>query len=266
MRRRVRPISILIFSLFVPFAQAESVDLEKSFQTEYSYLISQREALLRQKKLTEKKFEERIGLAKNQLERAQRELAKISVKNEDEAEALAGLDRKRRDLNRGETTFEATYRKSVKILNEVERSLRFQERQEKEDILVPAGPVVESLSPIFSRSKKLLEDLASSERFSGYYLDEKNTLRKGEVTRLGQVAVFLGGQHEMTMLGPIGNGTLKALNRSANSFFLFDNLYEAAQLKLPGTWVERLADLGPALFLLMMLGVVAGLFFVLVKI
>ncbi|MBK7845073.1 MAG: hypothetical protein IPJ71_15555 [Bdellovibrionales bacterium] len=68
------------------------------------------------------------------------------------------------------------------------------------------------------------------------------------------------------MLGPIGNGTLKALNRSANSFFLFDNLYEAAQLKLPGTWVERLADLGPALFLLMMLGVVAGLFFVLVKI
>lgn len=263
---RMRAWRILMYFLFVPFAQAENVDLEKSFQIEYSYLISQREALLRQKKMMEKKFDERIGLVKNRLDMAQKELAKMTVKNDDESEALAGLDKKRRDLNRGETSFEAIYRKSAKVLNEAERSLRFQERQEKAEVIAPAGPGVGSLSPIFSRSKKLLEALASSERFSGYYLDEQDTLRRGEVTRLGQVAAFLSGQHGMTMLGPSGNGTLKALNRSTDSFYVFDNLYEAAQFKLPGTWVERLADSGPALFLLMMLGVVAGLFFVLVKI
>lgn len=263
---RMRAWHILMYFLFVLFAQAENVDLEKSLQTEYSYLISQREALLRQKKLTEKKFDERIGVVKNRLDMAQRELAKMTINNDDGSEALAGLDKKRRDLNRGETSFEAIYRKSVKVLNEAERSLRFQERQEKAEVIAPTGPGVASLSPIFSRSKRLLEALASSERFSGYYLDEQNTLRRGEVTRLGQVAAFLSGQHGMTMLGPSGNGTLKALNRSTDSFYLFDNLYEAAQFKLPGTWVERLADSGPALFLLMMLGVVTGLFFVLVKI
>lgn len=229
---RMRAWHILMYFLFVLFAQAENVDLEKSLQTEYSYLISQREALLRQKKLTEKKFDERIGVVKNRLDMAQRELAKMTINNDDGSEALAGLDKKRRDLNRGETSFEAIYRKSVKGLNEAERSLRFQERQEKAEVIAPTGPGVASLSSIFSRSKRLLEALASSERFSGYYLDEQNTLRRGEVTRLGQVAAFLSGQHGMTMLGPSGNGTLKALNRSTDSFYLFDNLYYMRRLSL----------------------------------
>lgn len=258
-------LSLLALSVLTS-VQAYSTELDHALQTEYSYLVSQREALKQQKKLMVENFDRQIERLKKEVAGLQKQVVQDAANNDDKFEALALAEKRYRALERREASLGATYKRAVKTLKESETNLAFDTLKEKVEGDVPENLSLAKLFPAYLKARELLTSMAQKESFSGYYLDEQNQMRPGELTRLGRVAAFLKDQDQVRMLGPNGEGALKVLPVTGEGkIYLFDSLTEASRLQIPGSWVEKMADFGPVMFLLMMLAVVAGLFFVLVK-
>ena len=248
------------------FIHAEE-DLNKAFQSEYVYLASQKEALMRQKAQMEQSYVKRTAEAKARVLKLQKDVSRMTAQNDEKHEALLELERMKKELSRRGTSLESTFKKASKSIAEAEKGLRFESSKDKVEITPPLEMKMSSLSPIFKKADDLLRASSRSETYDGFYLDAQDKLSQGKVTRLGRVAAFVNDQKGDLMLGPNGTGSLKALDlASGASVFVFDNMNEAARLQRPATVIERIADMGPLLFLGLMLLMVAGLFFVLIKI
>lgn len=260
---------ILAISLIAPPLTAFADELDQSFQQEYVYLTSQKEALTRQKAQMETSFTERVRKAKNQVNEMQRQLTQLTAQNDERHEELMLLEKQKKELQKRGTSLESTYKKASESLADFKKQLRFESTKEKDKaaVIIPDKLSVSDLSPFFKEADELLQSAAGAETFTGYYLDEKDELKQGEVTRLGRVAAFLNQDGNRILLGPSGTGSLKTLEpASGQQAFVFDNLAEAARIQKSATFVERLADAGPIIFLGLMLMMVAGLFVVLVRI
>lgn len=262
-------ILIVTLTMWVTFpvpAQAQE-DIDKAFQREYVYLNSQKEALLRQKRQMDSGFNERTVRLKKEVERMQRELARLTVDNDGQHEQLLNLEKQKRELMRRGSSLESTLKKAAQTLAETEKALRFELGKEKVEPSLPEKLNLSALDPAFDRAQSLLQASAREDSFDGNFVDENGRLAQGTITRLGRVAAFVDKQDGRFLLGPSGTGGLKVLEKAdgAHAFF-FDNLSEAARLTKPATWLEALANFGPLFFLSLMLVLVAGLFLVLVKI
>jgi hypothetical protein len=242
-------------------------DLSKAFQSEYVYLASQKEALARQKIQMEQSYVKRTADAKARVLKLQKEVSRITAQNDEKHESLLELERMKKELSRRGTSLESTFKKASKSIADAEKGLRFESNKDKVEIIPPLEMKMSHLGPIFKRADELLRASSRSETYEGFYLNAEDKLSQGKVTRLGRVAAFVNDQKGDLMLGPNGSGSLKALDlASGASVFVFDNMNEAARLQRPATVIERIADMGPLLFLGLMLLMVAGLFFVLIKI
>jgi uncharacterized membrane protein YccC len=242
-------------------------DLDKAFQREYVYLSSQREALVRQRRQMDSSFNERISRLKHEVQQLQREVARLAAENDEQHERLTNLEKQKRELARGGSSIESTFKKASQTLAETEKALHFEVNREKVDPPLPEKPSLAALEPVFDRALSLLEDSGRMGSFEGTYMDENDRLAQGTITRLGRVAAFVDRQEGRYILGPNGAGGLKVLERADGAHvFFFDNLNEAARITKPATWLESLADFGPLLFLALMLVIVAGLFLALVKV
>jgi biopolymer transport protein ExbB len=249
------------------YAQTPESDLNKAFQREYVYLVSQKEALGRQRTQMERSFAERTGKSKAAAESLQRQVARMAAANDERHEELVTLERQKKELQKRGTSLESTFKKATQTLGDFRRELKFDSSKDKTPVAAPENIALTDLAPVFEEAFTVLKKSSQSETFQGHYLDSKGDLKEGSVTRLGRVAAFVKNQDGEYILGPSGTGSLKVLEaKSAGSVFLFDNLSEAARIQRPPTIVEHLANLGPILFLGLMLLMVAGLFLVLVRI
>ncbi len=259
---------IPIAALLLP-TSAGAQSLEQSFQQEYVYLTSQKESLNRQKTQMEAAFAERVRKAKAQVGEMQIQLTRLTAANDERHEELMLLEKQKKELQKRGSSLETTFKKATDALADFKRQLRFEGTKEKEKTAaaLPENLALADLAPLFHEAESLLRSSARAETFTGYYLDEKEELQQGEVTRLGRVAAFLNQNGEKILLGPSGTGSLKTLEPArGHQTFLFENLAETARIQKAATFVERLADAGPIIFLSLMLLMVAGLFAVLVRI
>lgn len=264
-------LSVLTVALtFNLSAQAEEntiTTLDQAFQREYVYLTSQREALRRQKETIDKNMSARVTRLKAEVERLQTEWTRLSVSNEELQDNLNNLEKKRREITKNNGSVQSIYRKASKTLNAVEKAMRFEVTDNDDLDLSPESKNLENLTDIFRRSAELLNASSQRDEFHGAYLDQQSQLASAKITRLGRVAAFIDKADQRHLLAPNGQGILKVLETTnKTSAYFFENLREASVLKKPATWVERLADFGPLIFLSMMLLLVAGLFAVMVKI
>jgi biopolymer transport protein ExbB len=261
--------SLIVVSLMFMTAvvQAEEVDLNKAFQSEYLYLVSQKEALLRQKQTMERNLSARANQAKATVTALQKELVHLTAGNDEAHENLIQLEKQKRELDKRGSSREATYKRAAKILLETERALQFDSSKDIAEITPPANLKTSDLAKLFDKANLLLEASARQETLSAAYLDSEGRLSQGQVTRVGRVAAFVASANEHLTLGPSGNGSLKVLKTAAQpEFYLFENLNETSKLQKAATWLETLADFSPLLFLGLMLALVAGLFSALIKV
>lgn len=259
---------LLTLTLFFS-AAALSQNLDQSFQQEYVYLTSQKEALQRQKAQMEASFAERLRKSKAQVGEMQRQLTQLTATNDERHEELLLLEKQKKELLKRGHSLESTFKKASETLAEFKRQLRFENTKDKEkpNVVIPETLAVSDLSPIFAEANTLLRSSARVEVFQGYYLDQKDELKQGEVLRLGRVAAFLNQSGEKVLLGPSGTGLLKTLEPAqGGQAYVFENMAETARIQKAATFVEHLADASPIIFLSLMLMMVAGLFVVLVRI
>jgi Skp family chaperone for outer membrane proteins len=240
--------------------------LRKSFQREYVYLVSQKEALSKQKNQMQQSFQKRISEAKGQTQALQKELVRLTAQNDDSHEELMSLEKRKKELQKRGSSLENTYKKALKSTNEFEAGLRFQSAGNKKDEVPPENLQFADFDAMFEKNMATLEASTQVETFPGAFLDQKDKLVEGTVTRIGRNAAIgtVGDAH--FVLGPNGEGLLKALEKSrppespSLNVYIFDSLNKVAKLQKQGGFMEKLADLSPLLFLSLMLMLVVGLF------
>jgi len=255
-----------------PTSASSEDDLRKSLQREYVYLVSQKEALSKQKGQLTSSFNQRIGAAKSQTESLQKELVKLTTENDDNHEYLMNLERRKKDLEKRGSSLESTYKKSQKSLAEFDAGLRFEAPPQKSEVSVPEDLKFSNFDDSINRASELLVAATRVESFPSSFLDLNEKLVDGTVTRIGRSAAIGSTKNAHYVLGPSGDGLLKALEVSkppgsrSLTVYIFESLNKIAKVKKAGGFTEKLADLSPILFLAVMLMLVAGLFVVLIRI
>ncbi len=275
-------MSLLVFSFQIQAQEsaaptavspsASSEDLQKSFQKEYVYLASQKAALSQQKNRLQQGFAQRITTAKVQTTALQKELVQLSGDNDDNHEYLSNLERRKKELQKRGSSMETTYKKATKSLAEFQAGLHFESQNQKMDVNAPEDLKFEDFEALINKSAQVLESAAGVETFQSSFIDMDGKLVEGSITRIGRSAAIGTVQGQHFVLGPNGEGMLKALeasqepNQPSLNLYVFESLSKMAQMRKPGGWTEKLADLSPILFLATMLLLVLGLFVSLIKV
>jgi hypothetical protein len=246
--------------------------LNKSFQREYVYMTSQKQALQKQKATMLQNFQERIGTAKAKTQALQKELVAQTSRNDEDHELLLSLDKRKKELQKKGSSLENTFKKANSSVKEFERGLRFEQQTKGTDIESPEDLKFEDFDKVINQAADLLTSATQVEAFPGSFLDLSGNLTEGTITRVGRVAAIGSTKEAHFVLGPDGEGLLKALEatesptRASLNLYIFESLNKAAKIQREAGFSEKLADWSPLLFLGLILVLVAGLFGALIKV
>lgn len=247
-------------------------DLQKSFQNEYVYLASQKTALKQQKEKLISNLNTRINEAKKQTQALQKQLAWLSADNDEKHEYMMSLEKRKRDLQKKESSLESVYKKSYKKIEDFKSGLYFEVANENSKVETPLNLDFESFEKAMTNSKELLLASTEVEAFPSAFINMEDKLVEGIVTRIGRSAAIGSVNDQYYILGPNGSGPLKALEltndpmKSSLSLYVFESLSKISKIKKNAGFTEKLADLSPILFLGMMLLLVLGLFMAMMRI
>lgn len=255
-----------------PVSATSEEALTKSFQREYVYINSQKQALQKQKTQMQKSFQSRIQETKAKTRSLQKELVAKSSANDDQHELLMSLEKRKKDLQKKGSSLENTFKKAQTSVASFEQGLRFEPTGKPAEVLSPDDLKFEDFEKIVDQAADLLNASTQVEAFPGSFLDLNGQLTEGTITRVGRVAAIGSTKDAHFVLGPNGEGLLKALEtteaptKSSLQLYIFESLNKAAKIQRQGGWTETLADLSPLLFLGLILLLVAGLFGALIKV
>lgn len=255
-----------------PPAATSEESLRKSFQREYVYLVSQKEALTKQKNQLQQNFQKRISESKGQTQFLQKELVRLTAQNDENHEELMNLEKSKKELQKRGSSLENTFKKAQKTTDEFEAGLTFQQPAFKKETSIPQELKFSDFDAVFDKNLKTLEASSKVETFPGAFIDLNDKLVEGTVTRIGRSAAIGTVGNDHFVLGPNGEGQLKALENAKTpdgpslNMYIFESLSKAAKIQKQGGVLEKLADWSPLFFLSLMLVLVAGLFSALIKV
>lgn len=254
-----------------PAASAEEA-LNKSFQREYVYISSQKQALQKQKTQMQQSYQERIGGAKAKTQSLQKELVAKTALNDEQHELLMSLEKRKKELQKKGSSLENTYQKAQTTVAGFEQGLRFEPTVKPKEVTAPEDLSFEDFEKVIDQAADLLSASTQVATFPGSFLDLNGELTEGTITRVGRAAAIGSTKDTHYVLGPNGEGLLKALEvteaptKSSLNLYIFESLNKAAKIQRQAGWTEKLADLSPLLFLGLILMLVAGLFGALIKV
>ncbi len=261
-----------VFAEEAPSTETAEETLNKSFQREYVYMTSQKQALQKQKATMLQNFQERIGAAKSKTQSLQKELVAQSSRNDEDHELLLSLDKRKKDLQKKGSSLENTFKKANNSVKEFEQGLRFEPLAKSIEAEAPENLKFEDFDKVIDKAADLLASSTQVEAFPGSFLDLEGNLTEGTITRVGRVAAIGSTKDAHFVLGPNGEGLLKALEatespvRASLNLYIFESLNKAAKIQREAGVLEKLADWSPLLFLGLILMLVAGLFGALIKV
>lgn len=246
--------------------------LQKSFQREYVYMTSQKQTLQKQKATLLQNYQERIGFAKTKTQNLQKELVLQTSQNDQAHELLQSLDKRKKELQKKGSSLENTFKKAHTSVKEFEQGLRFEPVAKNTEIETSEDLKFEDFEVVIDQAAHLLTSSTQVETFPGSFLDLNGNLAEGTITRVGRVAAIGSTKEAHFVLGPDGEGLLKALEataaptRTSLQLYIFESLNKAAKIQRDAGFTEKLADWSPLLFLGLILLLVAGLFGALIKV
>lgn len=255
------------------FAQNSPVDpvqdLRSAFQRENSFLASQKENLRRQRTEAETRHQAQAKSLQAEILNLEKKMIRLTSENESFFARIQEVNQEKKLQMTRDHSLALTLKKALKRLDENERALRF----EAPTKLEPEMPEVLSFAafaPVQAKALDLLERSSQKEDLQLGFRNEKGEMTEGLVRRFGRIAAHVLSGSGRQILGPDGKGQLQVLDevqagQTLVPAYVFESLNQAAQVRKPVTWLERAADFVPALFLLLMFALVAGLFAVFVR-
>lgn len=258
----------LLVTLSTTFASAQN-DLRDAFQREHSFLILQKENLIRQKSEGEKRHQNQLQALKKELMALDKKSLALTSGNDAIFQKIQDLQQEKKSQLTRETSLLMTLKKAKQKLKEVEHALHFENAKKVEPEL-PETVNLAVLGDLIQSSVQLLQRSTQTEDFKAGYKTQSGQLTEGLVRRYGRGAAHVIDGSEIQVLGPDGKGLLQVVDvvqagSSILPVYVFENLSQVAVVKKAATWTESIAGAVPAVFLLLMFAMVAGLFAVFVR-
>jgi hypothetical protein len=256
----------LIFIFLLPFmAQAE--DLEKLFQREYTYLVTQKNSYVTQQSLMKSKHQNRVKSLEFELGKMEKELAKLSVDNEISFQEVQKLESFARDDQNSANYLKRIYKTASELVSEVNSDLSFNSEKPTPPQVIEE-PNIEHFQELSKDLTKVLYASTTQEEIKGVYRNLKGDLVEGKVKRFGKAGVTTETSEGVKPLGPSSEGVLAELEGkkfSTSALYLFEKITETAEAKKLPDWVDKMATAAPVLILSLMFFAVCGLFAALIR-
>lgn len=244
-------------------------DLRSAFQRENSFLASQKENLRRQRTEAETRHQAQAKSLLAEIANLEKKVIRLTSENESSFARMQEINQEKKLQVTRDHSLALTLKKALKRLDENERALRF-EAPVKLEPEMPEVLSFAAFAPVQAKALDLLARSSQKEDLQLGFRNEKGEMTEGLVRRFGRIAAHVLSGSGRQILGPDGKGQLQVLDevqagQTLVPAYVFESLTQAAQVRKPVTWLERAADFVPALFLLLMFALVAGLFAVFVR-
>lgn len=256
----------LILTFLVTFmAQAE--DLDKLFQREYTYLVTQKNSYITEQSLMKSKHQNRVKVLESELVKMEKELAKLSVDNEVTFQEVQKLESFARDDQNSANYLKRIYKTAAELVSDVNSDLAFNTEKATPPQVIEE-PSLENFEELSKNLTKVLYASTTKEEIKGVYRNLKGELVEGKVKRFGKSGVTIETSDGVKPLGPSSEGVLAELEGkrfSNNALYLFEKITETAEAKKLPEWVDKMATAAPVIILSLMFFAVCGLFAALIR-
>lgn len=244
-------------------------ELLSAYQREYAFLLAQKEALKRQKDSLSGIFGKRKAEAEATVLELEKRFSRDQLRNEALVEKVQSLEKARREEQGRSASLAAVWKKAKKTLDPTAST---------SELAPPSTPRTQDIVTLGLEGVRIAESASSWERSSGAFLDRSGNLVSGTIIRLGKVAAYGAHENHVSLLSPAGDGTtLREIEKASAGatqallsgsppsgtllpMYLYETFGEKGLIQKPVRWVDRLADVVPALFLALLFGTVAWLF------
>lgn len=256
----------LIFIFLLPFI-AYAEDLEKLFQREYTYLVTQKNSYVTQQSVMKSRHQNRVKALEVELVKMEKDLAKISVDNEISFQEVQKLESFAREDQNSANYLKRTYKTASDLLSEINSDLTFNSEKETPSKVIEE-PSIENFEELSKNLTKALYASTTKEEIKGVYRNLKGDLVEGKVERFGKAGVKTQTSDGIRPLGPSPEGVLAELDGkkfSSSALYLFEKITETPEAKKLPDWIDKLATAAPVFILSLMFFAVCGLFAALIR-
>jgi hypothetical protein len=244
----------LIFSLPV----LADISLDDAYRREKTFLLAQKEALLKMKTSLNTSLVQRKSKAENDIKLKQNELSSLMLRNQELHEEYKALEKITKESSQMSGQLEKNSLKINENLSSLKRKLGLSHQVPTE--LDP----VKHFEGLLDDVLILVSQLASEKWRSHAFLDQNDHLVQGEVLFRGLHSAWGKFDGKLYSLVPYNNEFLKISNAfSGQETYLFEASFERLGLKAAKTWKESVADAVPGIIMTVIMLCVLGLFIML---
>ncbi len=251
-----------LFSIFllISFNAKAELNINEAYQREKSYLLAQKEALLKMKSSLVNSQNLRKSKAELDIVKKQNELSAFILKNQELHEEFKVVEKSTKESAQLAGQLEKNGLKITDSLNAIKTKLGLPQTQHAEMDSVKRFENI--LEDVFG----LIGNMSNQSWRPHAFLDENDHLVQGEVLFNGLFSAFGKTSGKIYHLVPYNNEFLKASGTfSGNEVHLFSPNFERTGFKTAKTWKESVADALPGVIMVMIMICVLGLFIMLAR-
>lgn len=250
----------LILIMLFSFSAWADVSLDDAYKREKSFLIAQKESLMKMKMNMTTSLKYRKSQAEKEIASKEADLSRLLLKNQ--------------GLHEDYKSLEKMTKESSQMSGQLEKNqLKIQENLQQVRAKLGVGHSVSTETDVIKKFEATLEEslgliqIISAETWRKHaFLDENEHLVQGEVLFQGLFSAW--GKHDSKIfaLAPYNNEFLKVLSTAGdNEVYLFTPNFERAGLKVSKSWKETVADAIPGIVMAFIMMAVLGLFILLAR-
>jgi hypothetical protein len=252
-------MKIFLF-LLLSFSAMADVTLNEAYRREKSFLLAQKEALLKMKSSLNQSLYVRKAKAQSEIQKKQNELSALMLKNNELHEEFKSLEKMTKESSQMAGQLEKNALKIQESLASIKSKMGSTHFRSLE-----ADPV-KKFEGILQDSLTVINDLSLNKWKSHAFLDENDHLVQGEVMFQGLFSAWGRLNDKVYSLVPYNNEFLKvAQSFSGKEVYIFSPDFERSGFKAAKTWKESVADAIPGLVMMMIMICVLGLFILLAR-
>ncbi|MCM2349786.1 MAG: hypothetical protein NDI69_07180 [Bacteriovoracaceae bacterium] len=249
-----------ILMMLLSFSAWADITLEDAYIRERSFLLAQKDGLLKMKNNMMTSLDKRKSKAEKDIALKQAELSRLMLKNQ--------------ELHEDYKTLEKMTKESSQMSGQLEKNdLKIQEKFQtiRSKLGISHAPstesdVIKKFEATLNDAFGLIEALSTEKWRSHAFLDENGHLIQGEVLFQGLFSARGKKGSEIFVLAPYNDEFLKVISSAeANEILLFSPDFERTGLKVAKSWKESVADAIPGIVMAIIMMAVLGLFILLAR-
>ncbi len=164
-----------LFLLMGPLVSANP-ELQQAYQREFTFLVSQKEALVRQRKDLEANANQSTRELEAKLRSKERELAQLQSSNENVFDLVQSLEKRKREEQNLESALTNLWNRADREIKEKKHALTFQSEKIEIQSLPPKDLRENDVHLLGKEALAILKQANTTEEFSGVYRNTDRNL------------------------------------------------------------------------------------------